>query len=85
MYDLSPGVVHDLHLEGSAGAAAHSGEAAAVLLGEEDVLAERVGDLIFVFRLPPSEGLQQLHLLLDEEVVDHGEVLQSRRSHVSQT
>ena len=83
MDDLLPRVVHDAHLERSARTAAPSGAAVRVLLGEEHVLAQTVHDLVFVAGLPASEGLQQLHLLLDEEVVDHGQVLQARRADVA--
>ena len=83
VYDLLARVVHNVHLERSARATAHSRAAVRVLLGEEDVLAEIVHDLVFVAGLPPSEGLQQLHLLLDQKVVDHGQVLEASRTTVS--
>ena len=84
VYDLPAVVVHDLHLERSPGTAAHSGQAVALFLGEEDVLAQSVGDLVLVLGLPTSEGLEQLHLLLDQEMVDHGEVLEAGGSDVAQ-
>ena len=62
--DLSADVVHDVHLEGSAGAAAHPGAAVIVLAGEEHVLAKSVEHPVLVSRLPASEHLQHLDLSL---------------------
>ena len=62
--DLSADVVDDVHLEGSAGAAAIPGAAVIVLAGEEHVLAQRVEHPVLVGRLPASEHLQHLNLSL---------------------
>ena len=40
--DLSAGVVHNVHVEGSARAAAHPGAAVIVLAGKEHILAQLV-------------------------------------------
>ena len=64
MDDLSANVVHNVHLEGSAGTAAHPGAAVIVLAGEEHVLAQRVEHPVLVGRLPVSEDLKQLNLPL---------------------
>ena len=48
MYDFSAKVVHNVHLERSAGAAAHPGAAVVVLAGKEHVLAQRVEDPVLV-------------------------------------
>ena len=64
MDDLSANVVHNVHLEGSAGTAAHPGAAVIVLAGEEHVLAKRVEHPVLVGRLPASEHLQHLNLSL---------------------
>ena len=68
--DLSANVVHDVHLEGSAGAAAHPGAAVIVLAGEEHVLAQRVEHPVLVGRLPVSEDLKQLDLPLVKYYID---------------
>ena len=62
--DLSADVVDDVHLEGSAGAAAIPGAAVIVLAGEEHVLAQRVEHPVLVGRLPISKDLKQLNLPL---------------------
>ena len=77
MYHLTTQVVHNLHLERSARSATHPGAAVIVLLGVEHVLTHAVEDPVLVTRLPPSECLQQLHLLLDQEMVHHGKILQT--------
>ena len=64
MDDLSANIVHYVHLEGSAGAAAHPSAAVIVLAGEEHVLAQRVEHPVLVGRLPVSEDLKQLNLPL---------------------
>ena len=56
--------VRDVHVEGPHGATALAGAAVSVLFGVEDLLAERIEDLVLVCRLEPSEGLKDLHLLL---------------------
>ena len=62
MDDLSANIVHDVHLEGSTGAAAHPGAAVIVLAGEEHVLAQGVEHPVLVGRFPASEHLQHLDL-----------------------
>ena len=81
--NLSADVVHDVHLEGSAGAAAIPGAAVIVLTGEENVLAQRVEHPVLVGRLPASEYLQHLNLLLDQEVIHHSHVLQAGGAHIT--
>ena len=80
--DLPPSIVHYIHLEWPARAAALPRATVVILLGEEDVLPHAVHDLVLVRGLPASKSLQQLHLLLDEEMVDHSQVLQAWRSQV---
>ena len=77
MYDFSAQVVHNLHLKGSARATAHPGAAVIVLLGVEHILAHAVEHPVLVAGLPASKGLQQLHLLLDQELVNHCQILQT--------
>ena len=64
--------------KGTTGPTAHPGAAVGVLFGLVDVLAHRVLDLVLVVCLIPDEGLQKLHFLLDNQLVDLGQVRQSR-------
>ena len=69
MYDFSAKIVHYIHLKRSARSTAHSRTTVVILLGIEHVLAQAVEHPVLVGRLPPSEGLQHLHVLLDQQVV----------------
>jgi hypothetical protein len=43
-------------------------------------VSERILDDVLVLRFEPDEGFQQLNLLLHDQVVDLGQVLQARRA-----
>ena len=83
MNDFSAKIVHYVHLERSAWSATHPRAAVIVLLGVEHVLAKGVEYPVLVGRLPPSEGLQHLHVLLDQQVVHGGQILQTLRSNIA--
>ena len=80
MYDLLARVVHNVHLERSARAAAHPSAAVGVLLGGVDLLSHGVLQLVLVLGLAAEERLHDLHLLLHNDLVHLGEVLQTRRA-----
>ena len=76
--DLLLLVVGDAHVERSRSAAALAIAAAGFLRGQVDLLAHGILHRILVGCLPSGERLQQLDFLLDEQLVDLGEVLQAR-------
>ena len=83
MYNFSTKIVHYVHLKRSARSTTHPCTAVIVLLGVEHVLAQGVEHPVLVGRLPPGEGLQHLHVLLDQQVVHGGQVLEALGSNVA--
>ena len=78
--DLHVGVVSDVHLKRSKWSTTLSGQTVSVLLGIVDLLTHGVEHLVLVGSLKPSHRLQDLNLLLDQELVDAGEVVKARRT-----
>ena len=76
-------VVLDVHLKGPGGSTALPCAAVCVLLGRKNLLAQAIQHLVLVGCLKPSERLQYLYLLLDQQLVHHGQVLKSRWTYVS--
>ena len=68
--DLLPHVVGQPDVEGADGAAALPRAAVRLLLRLVDRLAHHVQHRVLVVRLEPREGLQHLHLLLDQHLVE---------------
>ena len=73
-------VVLDRHPEGTNGPAAVPRAAVGVLLGGVDLLSHGVLQLVLVLGLAAEERLHDLHLLLHDDLVHLGEVLQTRRA-----
>ena len=71
MQHLQHLIVQDIHLERPPRATTLSVTAICILLGVEHILANTIQHLILVRRLEACEGLQDFHLLLNDQLVHH--------------
>lgn len=77
-YDLSVHIVFDLHVKAAQGTTAVACAAVIFLFGGVDLLTQTVLDLVLVVGLEANECLQQLHFLMNKDLVNLSEVLQTR-------
>lgn len=77
--DLSVHGVLDLHVEAAQRAAAVPGAAVVLLFGLVDLLAQAVLYLILVVGLKAEECFEELHFLVNQDLVNLCEVLKPRR------
>ncbi|GMT27524.1 hypothetical protein PFISCL1PPCAC_18821, partial [Pristionchus fissidentatus] len=72
-------IVDDVHDESSLGAAALAGAAACLLEGVVDLKSDSVHNDVFVVRLPSEGDLEQFVFLLNLDVIDDCEILETGR------